>query len=164
MKTKDVALANPKRLPVVVSKGRSRPTTGDWTVRLGSITRELRSLENGIEQAGARLTHAGTLRRVDGARFRSEEAGRVLSALGLFLSFAAGWWVGFVRGKNSQGKEVWQLWGISRMQATGAGHSWHHHWKLQGMLARLFPGFVRHLGRIAISAPDLCVGTLGQDC
>lgn len=128
--------------------------TGDWTVHLGPVTREHRSLEEGIEVNAASLTHSGTLRRASGVRFGSPEAEQVLSALGLFLSFAAGWWVGvgFIRGKNTKGKVAWQQWGISRVQAKGAGHSWYH-WQMEGMLAQLFPGFVRLLSRPSWEGP-----------
>lgn len=117
-----------------------------WRLDILPLSAGHRSVEEQIESDGIKLTHSGVLRRADGAVFRSEDAQQVLSALGLFLSFAAGWWVGvgFVRGRNSKGKAAWQNWGFSRVQSKGAGYSWYH-WKMDGMLSRLFPGFVHLL-------------------
>ena len=119
----------------------------DWNVIIVPVTPEHRSLADRIEADDVRLTHSGTLRRVSGAHFRSEEALDLISNLGLFLSFAAGWWVGigFIRGRNTKGKRGWQVWGFTRTQHPSTGHSWHH-WKMEGMLARLFPGFL-HLAQ-----------------
>lgn len=115
----------------------------DWSVNILSLSADHKSIEDKIDGDGTKLTHSGTLRRKNGGLFRSEEAMEVLSALSLFLSFAAGWWVGigFVRGRNTMGKITWQLWGFTRVQQGAARHSWHH-WRMDGMLARLFPGFV----------------------
>jgi hypothetical protein len=128
--------------------------TGDWRVHILPVSTEHRSLEERMDEGDAKLTHSGTLERVSGARFASGEALEVLSTLALFLSFAAGWWVGtgFVRGRNAKGKVAWQVWGFSRMQSKGAGHSWYH-WKMEGMLAQLFPGFARLLHRPSWQEP-----------
>jgi hypothetical protein len=120
----------------------------DWKVDIAPVTPQHRSLEDHIEADDARLTHSGMLRRVSGMCFTSEEAWDVLSSLSLFLAFAAGWWVGigFIRGRNTKGKLAWQVWGFMRMEHEGRGRSWHH-WKMDGMLAQLFPGFLRLLHR-----------------
>ena len=128
---------------------------GDWHVELRRTNQEHRSIDERIESDGAKITHSGTVRRISGAHFRSDEVQDVLSALGMFLSFVAGWWVGigFVRGKNSKGNLGWQQWGLSRTQPKDtARHSWYH-WKLADMLGQVFPGFVRLLQHPTWQAP-----------
>jgi hypothetical protein len=120
---------------------------GDWRVQLRQPNRTHRSLDKSIESEGARLTHSGVMRRISGTRFGSEEAAVTLSALGLFLSFVVGWWVGvgFVRGKNARRGVGWKMWGVSQVQARNVGRCSWYHWKMERLLPQVFPGFLRLL-------------------
>ncbi len=117
-----------------------------WEVNIQPVSNQHRLLEDSIESDGARLTHSGILKRIDGKRFHSDQARELCFALAEFLSFAAGWWVGigFVRGHNRRGRVAWQQWGFTRLQDKRPTFSWHD-WRLDGMLTKLFPGFMRLL-------------------
>lgn len=65
-----------------------------------------------------RVTHAGRLKRADGAPFDSGEVSRILDVLHAGLSFAAGRWSApvLVRGLEADGACAWQEWGTRTLE------------------------------------------------
>ena len=93
------------------------------------------------------MTHVMELRRVDGAAFTAEEAGPVLEALHVGVSFALGRWTApmLAVGQDHAGNAAWEDWRVFHCdpaQATAQGW-WHQndHQALGDLLSRVIPVF-----------------------
>ena len=71
-------------------RGRIELTFEPWRVTIDAVE-GIRDLDQRLwREGGFAITHGGELVRLDGATFSAQEAGEVLKALGLFLSFTRG--------------------------------------------------------------------------
>jgi len=90
------------------------------------------------------VTQSCTLRRIDGATFRSEAALEVLNILHEALSFASGRWVAtvFVGGIATGGDVAWKVWGTGKLRpdfsTEGTWFDFHHGDALADVVSGLF--------------------------
>src|SRR5690606_11560912 len=91
------------------------------------------------------VTHVGRIERVDGNKFKPDEASEILEALDSFTSFVRGLWAPPVieTGYNAAGEAVWQHWRINRVHRYMYAGRWWHELYTQDALQEIFPGFVK---------------------
>ena len=72
------------------------------------------------------VTHAGRLRRADGASFRASEAAEAIEAFQVALSFALGRWIAPVApvGFDGSGRRVWEQWANWRCSPASGYLPW----------------------------------------
>ena len=127
-----------------------------WHVEIGPDS-ELREIKEALKaESGFGLTHEGSIRRLDGKSFSTEEAHEFLTVLHLFLSFARGGSCGItlIVGANEHGGEAWQQWGAYPTHPWFRLTSWlDHRHNNSNALSKAFPGFWRALKQTT-GAPD----------
>ncbi|MFB6396504.1 hypothetical protein AAFH96_25880 [Polymorphospora sp. 2-325] len=95
------------------TSGRLALEVDGWGLTLDGRPDNSRLFKDDVGLARYVLTHVLELRRTDGASFDSDSAKRVIEALRLSLSFAAGRWVAppLTVGFDARGGGAWQRWG-----------------------------------------------------
>ena len=116
-----------------------------WKITFAATDRT-DTIEKSLEaQGGYALTHMGQIVREDGSTFASEQLDDLLECLAYFLSFAFGCWTGVALpvGFDTEGKRVFEQWGISKT-AAGAWSGARSWFDIQHgeFLSQVFPGFM----------------------
>ena len=97
-----------------------------WAVRIDPVTK-LRELERNLaSDGGYGVTHQGTIERLDGSTFSSDDAQRLLRGLDLFLSFVSGSYCSTTNaiGLDAGGNEAWVRWGSHDVSPWRRRRSW----------------------------------------
>ena len=123
--------------------GSVRLRAGCWEIDISAVT-TLHEIKKKLKaEGGYAITHAGTVRRLDGGDFAAQDVETLLSALRWFLSFARGAFCGLtlVVGKDAKGQPAWEQWGTHRVtEWFDPPATWFD--SMNGyILADAFPGF-----------------------
>jgi hypothetical protein len=124
--------------------GRAILKANGWKVTVAGF-----KATGGLEQAlrahgGYVITHMGSVERIDGSTFSSEQLTQALYCVRLFLSLCLGRWTGVALpvAVNDKNDRVFEQWGIPQVapNAWSGSGSWfdEHHGEL---LSQVFPGF-----------------------
>ena len=91
---------------------------GPWLAEITGVDSVLSLHSRLTLEGGSAVTHFGSITRVDGQDFRSDELSLFLEALHLFLSFARGSYCGLalLSGNDRNGKRVWRQWGTYKAE------------------------------------------------
>jgi len=108
--------AEPLEIPGGSHAGRWVCEAMGWKLIVDKRPDHTAAVEEARGTAIAVFTHVADLERVDGAKFTSQDAKRVLYGWQVALSFATGRWVApaLPVGLDADGKRVWEEWGSWR--------------------------------------------------
>jgi hypothetical protein len=116
----------------------------DWRIEIAPTEETPEVVKYLRVNGGYAFTHIGSLRRIDSQPFPMSAATDVSTALGYFLSFACGAWIGPVLaiGIDSSGSRVWEDWGVGVCSSWSSRDSWFDPWRAD-LLSQVFSGFWR---------------------
>ena len=117
-------------------------TGNPWLIEIRAVHNRKQIQKSLSGQHGFGLTHWGSIRRNDGKAFSKEAVQTLISALGLFLSFARGSYCGItlVKGLDHAGEPAWENWGVSNVEPWEGHRSWFDS-RNGRSLEDVFPGF-----------------------
>lgn len=148
----DFLLPNFQRLigqPVCYPDGSSRASrltlrANGWLITLDAAEDQKAVGEFLDTRSGFGITQVGRLEKEGGEAFTAEDALAILDALAWYASFGAGRWTGpcLPTGFDATGKQVWQVWDVSRTAPFRKRLSWldSNH---GGQFEAPFAGFVK---------------------
>ena len=124
---------------------------GVWRVELTAVPDVWNVVEELKHDSGYSIIYSGTLSRVDGAPFQSNDAAHILTALRAFLSFARGAACGItlIDGEDKGGQISWVRWGTYHTEPWKRRSSWFRELNGADVLSTLFSSFVRRLEKDA---------------
>lgn len=105
--------------------GRLLLTAGDWQIVLDARPNLAELATETKEQRGVAITHIGELSK-GRARFTTQEAEEVLTAVHWFLSFVRGAWTSpmLFYGEGARRPSTWNLWNAGRTDPGSGGFQW----------------------------------------
>lgn len=118
--------------------------TDEWGIQLNQRPDVHERLERLKGTGGFTVTHVGSIERVDNKLITAKTAEKIERGLGLFLSFARGFFChpALSCGIASTGKKIWQKWNNPLVERHRSVFSWFDAYHPKS-LSTVFPGFWR---------------------